>query len=90
VNSDPGPTSQDAKPRVKPGVYAPHFLYKTGDEPRVEPGLWRHVGSEVSITVGAKSVATEVLQISATSLIFIKKKNKALDNVDMLINYTYK
>jgi hypothetical protein len=36
----PGPTSQDAKPHVQPGV--PPLLYnKCGGEPRVEHGVWR-------------------------------------------------
>jgi hypothetical protein len=36
-----GPTSQDAKPRVSPGVHLPHLLFKMGGEPRVNPGVWR-------------------------------------------------
>jgi hypothetical protein len=38
----PRPTSQDAKPRVQPGVHHP-LLYKKNvvGEPRVKPGVWR-------------------------------------------------
>jgi hypothetical protein len=35
----PEPTSQDAKPRVKPRVHPPHLLYKRGSETRVTPGV---------------------------------------------------
>jgi hypothetical protein len=41
LTSDPGPTCQDAKPRVDPGVYPPHLLYKSRGESRVKPGVWR-------------------------------------------------
>jgi hypothetical protein len=39
----PEPTSQDAKPRVQPGVHPPFPLYITnvGGEPRVKPGVCR-------------------------------------------------
>jgi hypothetical protein len=36
----PGPTSQDAKPRVQPGVH-PRICYIKGGEPRVKPWVWR-------------------------------------------------
>jgi hypothetical protein len=35
------PTSQDAKPRVKPGVQPPFYITNVGGELRVKPGVWR-------------------------------------------------
>jgi hypothetical protein len=37
----PEPTSQDAKPRVQPGVHPPFYMTNVGGEPRVKPGVWR-------------------------------------------------
>jgi hypothetical protein len=36
----PEPTSQDAKPRVQPGVHPPFYITTVGGEPRVNPGFW--------------------------------------------------
>jgi hypothetical protein len=35
------PTSQDAKPRVQPGVRPTFYITNVGSEPRVKPGVWR-------------------------------------------------
>jgi hypothetical protein len=35
------PTSQDAKPRVQPGVRPPFYIPNVAGEPRVKPGSWR-------------------------------------------------
>jgi hypothetical protein len=63
-------TSEDAKPRVQPGVHTPFYIIHLGGELRVQPGAWRlEIWAPHTVTLEKLGVSKKIVKFKVNLLL---------------------